>query len=75
MTGFDKIWEDIVKGTVACRVCGEMGDTAEMCPASSPDPSGKQRTMGNCDRRRNSEVPRHSHMVRQRRKHKKERGG
>lgn len=75
MTDFNKIWEDIVKGTVACRVCGEMGDTNEICPQSSPDSSGNQRTMGNCDRRRNSEIPRHSHMVRQRRKQKKERGG
>jgi hypothetical protein len=75
MTDFDKIWDIIVKGTVACQVCGEAGDTNEICPLSSPNAEGELRTMGNCDRRRNSVVNRPSHMVRANRRRKKERGG
>ena len=72
---FERIWEEIVKGTVSCQVCGEVGDTNEICSLSSPNTEGELRTMGNCDRRRNSMVKRPSHMVRVRRKRKKERGG
>ena len=72
MTDFDKIWEDIVKGMVSCRVCGEVGDTNEICGLSSPDASGNPRTMGNCDRRRNSTIKRPAHEKRMRRR---ERGG
>lgn len=75
MTDFDMIWEDVVKGTVACKVCGQMGDTTEICELSSPDADGRLRTMGNCDRRRNSEVNRPSHRVKEWRRRKKERGG
>ena len=79
---FERIWEEIVKGTVSCQVCGEVGDTNEKCSLSSPNTEGELRTMGNCDRRRNSMVKRPSHAVRARRRHyqirrdsKKERGG
>ena len=73
MTDFDEIWDEIVKGTVACMVCNQAGDTQQECPLSSPDADGNMRTMGNCDRRRNSTKDRPSHRSREWKKRK--RGG
>ena len=72
---FEKIWEEIVKGTVGCPVCNSAGDTRDECPFSTPDADGGLRTMGNCDRRINSTKVRPEHQKRMRRKRKKERGG